>query len=160
MTLGQRVLLDCLWLTRVSPRRAPLASARADLLSRGAQVRVLPGAPHLEGPVDNWWTIGGASQSLTGTPHLLADRPELAAAFPDAGHGFPQFFVRDVQVALRLLDVGMSEHQLNRADVDAVGQKPAGAFVPEIVPMKVDLPELGPIDASTRLSALGVVTIR
>jgi hypothetical protein len=110
--------------------------------------------------VDNWWTIGGASQSLTGTPHLLADRPELATAFPDAGQGFPQFFVRDVQVALRPLDVGMSEHQLNGADVDAVGQEPTGAFVPEIVPMKVDLPQLGPIDASTGLGAFGVVAVR
>jgi hypothetical protein len=33
----------------------------------------------------------------------------------------------------------MAEHQLNDADVDAVRQQPAGTFVTEIVPMKVDL---------------------
>ena len=42
-------------------------------------------------------------------PGLLAHRTELAAAFPDAGHGLPQFFVRDVQIPLRLLDIGMPE---------------------------------------------------
>jgi len=34
----------------------------------------------------------------------------------------PEFFVGHVQVALRLLDAGVSEQQLNDADVDAVGE--------------------------------------
>jgi hypothetical protein len=66
--------------------------------------------------------------------NLPAHRPELAAALPHTGHRSPKFFIRDVQVPLRLLDVGMTEHQLDRADIDAVGQKPAGAFVTKIVP--------------------------
>jgi hypothetical protein len=61
---------------------------------------------------------------------LLADRSELAAAFPHSGHGLPELFVGDVQVPLRLLDVGVAEHQLNRANVDTVRQQAAGAFVP------------------------------
>ena len=62
-------------------------------------------------------------------PNLLTDRPELAAAFPYSGHRLPEFLVRDVQVPLRLLDVGMPEHQLNRADVHTVGEQTAGAFM-------------------------------
>jgi hypothetical protein len=30
----------------------------------------------------------------------LIHRPELAAAFPDAGHGLPHFFIRDVLVPM------------------------------------------------------------
>ena len=59
----------------------------------------------------------------------LPGEAELAAAFPDARHGLAQLLVRDVEVALRLLDVGVTEHQLDRSDVDAVGQQPAGALV-------------------------------
>jgi hypothetical protein len=55
----------------------------------------------------------------------LADRAELAAAFPHPGHCLSKFFVSDVQVALRLLDVGMAEHQFDRADVHAIGQESA-----------------------------------
>jgi hypothetical protein len=45
---------------------------------------------------------------------------------PYSRHRFPKFFVRDVQVALRLLDVGVAEHQLDRADVGvlAIGVGP------------------------------------
>ena len=35
---------------------------------------------------------------------------------------FRSFFIRDVEIPLRLLDVGASEHQLNRADIHSVGQ--------------------------------------
>ena len=59
----------------------------------------------------------------------MANRPELAAAFPHPGHRSPELFVRDVQVALHQFDVGVAEHQLDGADVDAVGQEPAGAFM-------------------------------
>jgi len=90
---------------------------------------------------------------------LLADRPELAAAFPDAGHRFPQFFVRDVQVTLRLLDVGMAEHQLDGADVHTVSQKPAGSLVTKVVPVQIDLPQLGAIDARAGFGPPGVVPV-
>jgi hypothetical protein len=40
---------------------------------------------------------------------------------------------------LSLLDIGVPQHQLNRADVDAVGQEAAGAFGPQVVPAQVDL---------------------
>src|SRR4029453_11075644 len=66
--------------------------------------------------------------------HLFSDCPQLPAAFPDAGQRLPQLLVSDVQIALRRLDVGVSEHQLDDADVDAIGQHPAGALVPQIVP--------------------------
>jgi len=59
----------------------------------------------------------------------LSREAELAAALPDARHGLAQLLVGDVEVALRLLDVGVAEHQLDRSDVDAVGQQPAGALV-------------------------------
>lgn len=48
---------------------------------------------------------------------------ELTTTLPDAGHGAPQFLVGDVEVALGLLDVGVTQHQLDRADVDAVGEQ-------------------------------------
>jgi hypothetical protein len=84
----------------------------------------------------------------------------LTALFPYSRHRFPKFFVRDVQIPLRLLDVGVAEHQLDRADVYAVAQEPAGAFVTEIVPVQVDLPELLAIDASTVFRAFRVVPVR
>lgn len=90
----------------------------------------------------------------------MADRPELAAAFPDAGHGLPQFFIRDVQVPLCLLDVSVAEHQLYRADVHPIAQEPTGALVTEVVPVQVDLPQLGAIDARTGFRALRVVAVR
>jgi hypothetical protein len=37
----------------------------------------------------------------------------------------------------------MTEHQLDRADIDAVRQEAAGAFVAQIVPVEVDLLQLG-----------------
>ena len=39
----------------------------------------------------------------------------------------------------------MPEHQLDGADVDAVGEEPARALVTQIVPVQVDLPELLPV---------------
>ena len=61
----------------------------------------------------------------------------------------PEFFVRDVQVALRLHDARVAEHQLNDADVDAVGMQPAGAFVPQVVPAEIDPLELLTIPGGT-----------
>jgi hypothetical protein len=39
---------------------------------------------------------------------------------------------------LRLLNAGVAEHQLDHADVYAVGQQAAGPLVPEVVPPQVD----------------------
>lgn len=61
----------------------------------------------------------------------------------------PEFFVGDVQVALRLLDTGMAEHELNDPDVDAVGKQPAGTFVPQVVPSEIDPLELSPFPPSS-----------
>ena len=107
--------------------------------------------------MDNPSTTGRGSSSLTGL--LLPHRPQLTPALPHTGHRLPQFFVRDVQVPLRLLDVGMAEHQLNRADVHVLRQEATRALVTEVVPVQVDLPELGPIDAGAWLGALRVVAI-
>ena len=48
------------------------------------------------------------------------------------------FLVRHVQVALRLLNARVAEHQLDDADVDAVRQQAARAFVPQVVPAEID----------------------
>jgi hypothetical protein len=89
----------------------------------------------------------------------MANRPQLTSALPDSGHRFSELLANDVQVPLRLLDVGMPDDQLNRADVDAVGQEPASALVTQIVPLQVDLPQLLSIDASALLRSREVVTI-
>lgn len=36
----------------------------------------------------------------------------------------------------------MAEHQLDDADVDAVGEEAAGAFVPKVMPAEIDRLEL------------------
>jgi hypothetical protein len=54
----------------------------------------------------------------------------------------PEFLVRYVQVALRLLNARVAEHQLNDSDIDAVGKQPARAFVSEVVPPQIDFPKL------------------
>jgi len=51
-------------------------------------------------------------------------------------------------VALRLRHARTPERQLDGADVDAVRQEAAGAFVTEVVAMQIDLPEFLEIDAS------------
>ena len=53
---------------------------------------------------------------LRGQVVLLAHGAQLTAPFPYSRHRFPKFFVGDVQVALRLLDVGVAEHQLDQMD--------------------------------------------
>ena len=58
---------------------------------------------------------------------------------------------------MRRLDIGVSEHQ--DADVDPIAQQPAGAFVPQIVPVQINLPQLVAIDASSRSDALRFVPV-
>jgi hypothetical protein len=47
-----------------------------------------------------------------------------------------------VQMPLRLLNAGLSEHQLDDADVDTVGQEATGPFVPKIMPAEINPLEL------------------
>lgn len=54
----------------------------------------------------------------------------------------------------------MTEHQLDDADVDAVGEEPAGALVSKIVPAQVDAAQLlaipgHPFSARLRLVVVG-----
>jgi hypothetical protein len=90
----------------------------------------------------------------------LPYRAQLPPAFPDTGHRPAKFFIGDVQVPLRLLDVGVPEHQLNRANVHSVAQEAAGPFVTEVMPVQVDLAQLGAIDAGTGFRARDVVAVR
>ena len=73
---------------------------------------------------------------------LLTDRLQAPSAFPDSRHRLPQFLVRDVEIPLRLLHIRVTRHQLNRTDVHAIGKEAAGAFVPQVVPVEVDLAQL------------------
>jgi hypothetical protein len=61
---------------------------------------------------------------------------------------------------LRLLDISVTEHQLDRADVHSIAQEPTGALVTEVVPVQIDLPEFLAIDASTVFRAFRVVAVR
>ena len=96
---------------------------------------------------------------LRGSVVLLAHRAQLPAPFPYSRHRFPKFFVRDVQVPLPLFDVRVADHQLDRADVHAIAQEPTGAFVTEVVPVQVDLPELLSVDACTVFRTFRVVAV-
>jgi hypothetical protein len=49
---------------------------------------------------------------------------------------------------------------LDDPDVDAVRQQAAGALVPQIVPVQIDLPHLLAIDPSAGLHAFGFVSVR
>ena len=61
----------------------------------------------------------------------------------------PEFFIRYVQVALRLQDARVAEHQLDDPNVDAIRQEPARPFVSEVVPTEIDPLKLLTIPRST-----------
>jgi hypothetical protein len=65
-----------------------------------------------------------------------------------------RFFVRYIQIMLRLLDAGVPEHELNDADLDAVRQQPTRALMPQVVPSEIDPLELFP-DSIPRRSRPG-----
>jgi hypothetical protein len=48
----------------------------------------------------------------------------------------------------------MAEHQLDRTDVHSISQEPTGALVTEVVPVQVDLPQRGTIDAAPGFARL------
>jgi hypothetical protein len=52
------------------------------------------------------------------------------------------------------------EHQLDDADVDAVGQQPARAFVPQVVPAQVDALELFAVPRGARAAGPWLVAER
>jgi hypothetical protein len=54
----------------------------------------------------------------------------------------------------------VSEHQLNDADVDAVREQAARAFVPQVVPAEIDPFELFPIPLPSLPSRLWVDAVR
>jgi len=89
----------------------------------------------------------------------LTHRAKLAAALPYSGQCLPEFLVRDVEVPLCGPDVGVTEHQLDGADIDAVRQEAAGAFVTQIVPVQIDLLELRAVDPNAGFRALRVMAI-
>ena len=84
----------------------------------------------------------------------------MPTTFPHASQRLPHLLVRDVQVSLRRFDVGMSEHQLDDPDVNAVREKPARAFMTQVVPVQVDLPQLLALDSSSGPGAFRFVAVR
>jgi hypothetical protein len=81
------------------------------------------------------YVVSGFSRTK---PTKSDDRLQLSAALPESRHRAAELFIRDVQVPLRLLDVGVPEHQLDRADVHSVGEEPAGSFVTKISARNLD----------------------
>jgi hypothetical protein len=65
----------------------------------------------------------GRSIFLVAVEHLTLLRESKRSAFVIPAHpqSSPEFLVRDVQVPLRLHDARVSEHQLDDANIDAVG---------------------------------------
>jgi hypothetical protein len=51
------------------------------------------------------------------------NEPQGPTSLPTHLQPLPQFFVGHVQVALRLLEAGVPEHQLDDADVHAIGEQ-------------------------------------
>jgi len=65
-----------------------------------------------------------------------------------------QFLIGDVEVSLRRLQVCMTEEQLNRAQVETLGEPAASGLVAQVVPVQVDLGELLAVHAAVRARAL------
>ena len=59
-----------------------------------------------------------------------------------------------------VLDARVTEHELNDADVDAVSEQPAGAFVPQVVPTEVDPLKLLAIPRDASAARLRLVSVR
>ena len=120
-----------------------------------------PPQPLFHGHQARWGQIGdnGAGQhGLLAAVASSASRCEpkrSALVVPAHLQSSPQFLVGHVQVALRLLDARVSEHQLDDADVHAVGEQATGAFVPQVVPAQVDALELFTVPDGARAAGLG-----
>ena len=70
----------------------------------------------------------------------------VEAVGPDCSSSLPSLCAvlrrYQVQIALRLLNARVSEHELNDPNVDAVSQQTTGAFVSQVVPAEVDSSQL------------------
>jgi hypothetical protein len=114
-------------------------------------------------PCDKYGTNARADRASSRRLSISRSRCESKrSAFVVPAHlqSSPHFLVGHVQVALRLLDARVSEHQLNDADVDAVREQAARAFVPQVVPAEVDLFELLPIPLRALPSGLRFDAVR
>jgi len=61
---------------------------------------------------------------------------------------------------VRRLQVGMTEDQLNRAQVKTLGKPAAGGFVAQVVPVQVDLSELLAVHAAVSARARRLNAVR
>jgi hypothetical protein len=75
-------------------------------------------------------------------------------------HRCPQLLVGHVQISLRRLEVSMPEKQLNRSQVETLGQPAAGRFVPQIMPVQVNIGELLAVHAAVRARARRLNAVR
>jgi hypothetical protein len=55
--------------------------------------------------------------------HAMLDQPKGARSLPTHLQPSPQFIVGHIEIAPRLLHARVAEHQLDDADVDAVGEQ-------------------------------------
>lgn len=94
------------------------------------------------------------SQPIRGLLLSRSPRPELLV------HRSAQLLIGDVEVSLRRLQVGMTEEQLNRSQVEPFREPAAGGFVAQVVPMQVDLGELLAVDAAVRARACRLNAVR
>ena len=69
----------------------------------------------------------------------------------------PEFLIRRVQVALRLQNARVAEHQLDDPDVDATRQETARAFVSEVMPAEIDPLKLLTIPRGTPSNRKGAI---
>ena len=86
------------------------------------------------------WNLGDPIKRISDPVHGISwlllsrsSRPELLMHRP------AQFLIGDVEVSLRRLQIGMTEKQLNRSQVETLGEPAAGALVAQVVPVQVDL---------------------
>src|SRR5207248_2326757 len=127
------------------------------LLTGGLLVRVQPEEPLFRSDRDKIGTIWRTNV----TASVARCQPQRSALiFPTHLQPSAQFFVGDVQVALRLLNARVPEHQLDDADVDAVRQQPTSAFVPQVVPSEIDAPQLLRVPLHALLSRLRCDAVR
>jgi hypothetical protein len=64
------------------------------------------------------------------------------------------------RLQLRLLDVGVAQHQLDDSDVKSVREQAAGALMTQVMPMLVDFPQVLAVHASSGLRTFRVMTVR
>src|ERR1700720_4469807 len=108
------------------------------------------------------WRHSGDTRSQNRCQIRLLSRQsqQSAAVVPAHLQSLPEFLVRHVQVALRLLHARVSEHQLNDPDVDAIREESTRAFVPQVVPVEVDSLQLLSVPCCSRACWLRLDAVR